>query len=90
MRGIYHFLWDCGRMGEVTGLFVADSAEVDASIGRIAYLGEVLGKHSEINDYITGDDVQLCTEDQEFIDKALEYGLVPTGYNPLDYIDNDN
>jgi hypothetical protein len=86
MRGIYHFFWDCGRMGELTGMFVADSSEVAAAVGRTASFDDVLGKHSEIYEDIKTGDIRLCTEDQEFIDKAIEYGVVPTGYNPLDYL----
>lgn len=86
MRGIYHFFWYCGRMGELTGVFVADSAEVAAAIGCTAMFGEALGKHSDIYGDIKEGDIGLCTEDQSFIDRAIEYGLVPTGYNPLDYL----
>jgi hypothetical protein len=27
MEGIYKFYWDCGRMGEIEGIFIADSKD---------------------------------------------------------------
>jgi hypothetical protein len=90
MRGIYHFFWDYGRMGKLDGIFVADSEEIVAAIGKTAAFGEVLGHYSDIYDDIKNGDIQLCTEDQVFIDKAIEYGVVPIGYNPLNCIDEDD
>jgi hypothetical protein len=90
MRGIYHFFWDYGRMGEVTGVFVAEDSDVKSATGKKVYFGEILGKHSEVHGFIKPNDIQLLTDNQDFIDLAEQYGLVPTGYNPLDYMDNDD
>lgn len=49
MRKLWKFHWDCGRMGDVEGLFVWPEEEAEASIGSEVYLGEVLGKHSDIS-----------------------------------------
>jgi hypothetical protein len=90
MRGIYDFFWDYRRMGIITGVFVAEDSDVESAIGKNVYFGEILGKHSEVYGVIKPGDIGLLTDNQEFIDLAEQYGLVPTGYNPLDYMDNDN
>ena len=83
MRKVYRFHWDCGRNGDLTGVFVADEEEIQASIGRHVYFGEVLGKHSEIYGDLGADDFQELTDDQDFIEKAEKFRLVPTGFNPI-------
>lgn len=75
-----------GRMGELEGVFVADEAEVQKAMGRTVYFGEVLGKHSDISTTLDGENVTLLTDDQEFIQKAKEYGLVPVGIDPIAYL----
>lgn len=84
MRKLYKFHWDCGRMGDLVGVFAAEEAAVRAAVGREVYFGEVLGKHSEIYGDVTEDDFEVLTDDQAFIDQAIAYGLLPTGHNPLD------
>jgi hypothetical protein len=45
---LYKFHWYCGRLGDLSGLFVSSRAAVSSVIGMDVYFGEVLGKHSEI------------------------------------------
>lgn len=85
MQGLYKFYCDCGRMGDLEGIFLADSSEVDALVGKTVYFGEVLGKHSDIRVEITGKNVWLLTDDEDFISKAVEYGLSCSGYDPVWY-----
>lgn len=89
MKGIYSFKWDCGRMGDLTGMFVADSADVKNIIGKRVYFGDVLGKHSDVEGTVKSVDFTLETDDQEFIAKFEDiFGEdFATGYNPLDYYD---
>lgn len=86
MLGLYKFFWDCGRNGNLEGVFVATAEEVEDLIGKDVYFGEVLGKHSEIYGTIERGDLDLLTEDQDFIEKAQSYGIDYSGYNPFDYI----
>jgi hypothetical protein len=88
MKGIYSFHWDCGRMGEVNGLFVADSADVEKAIGREVYLGEILGKHSEICGELEAEDVTLKSDDPNHVEIFEKLGLA-TGHNPLSYLDDE-
>lgn len=91
MKGLYSFNWDCGRMGEVSGTFIADSADVAKVQGKYIYFGEILGKHSEVYGNIDDGDIVLETDDQTFLE-TFEHILGEgwsTGYNPLDYYDAD-
>lgn len=83
---LYKFHWYCGRMGDVEGVFVADEDVVTKCIGRFCYLGEVLGKHSEVRGTLDAEDMTVLTDDQDFIAKAVDFGLVPMGHNPIDAI----
>lgn len=87
MLKLYRFWWDCGRQGHVEGVFAEDSETVENLIGREVYFGEILGKHSDINGPLESGDLTVLCEDKDFIQKAIEYKLVPIGYNPLDYIE---
>lgn len=83
MKKLYRYYLDCGRMGSLGGLFVADDELVKKCIGIEVYFGEVLGKHSDVAAVLQDDQLSVLTDDQDFIDKAVEYGLVPTGYDPI-------
>lgn len=91
MKNLYSFYWDCGRMGSLDGMFVASPEEVENAIGREAYFGEVLGKHSEISGTIEEDHITLVSDDQEKVKWLVEVtGGFPTinGFNPLEYIED--
>ena len=73
-------------MGNVEGIFVSTKEEIKKNIGEDVYFGEILGKHSEIYGVLKESDLNILTEDQDFIEKSILYGTSETGYNPLDYI----
>ena len=87
MKKLYSFYWDCGRMGGLDGIFIAEESEVKAIIGKEIYFGEVLGKHSEICGTLDEDDIVVKTDDQAFIKQLHEIMDCNTisGFNPLDY-----
>lgn len=85
MKKLYRFNWDCGRQGSVEGVFAAEDFEVEKAIGKMVYLGEILGKHSEIYDELGKDDLEVLTENQDFINE-FESIVGDCGYNPLTYI----
>ncbi len=89
MKKLFKFHWDCGRMGDLDGAFVATQEEVDAIIGKEVYFGEILGKHSDIHGDLEKDNFTVLTDDQDFIAKAEKFGLVPMGHHPLAYIDEE-
>lgn len=90
MLKLYEYYLDCGRMGSLSGLFVADDAVVEAAIGKRVYFGEVLGKHSEVYGTLDREELTVKSEDQEFIAKLVDLlGSDISGYNPLGYITCD-
>jgi hypothetical protein len=91
MYKLYRFNWDCGRMGEVEGVFVADEKEVQKAIGKGVYFGEILGKHSEIWGTLGEEDLTVISDDWDFVQKILsDFGTtLISGYNPLYYLDEE-
>lgn len=86
-ENLYRFQWDCGRMGDVEGLFIASQDEVDAAIGKPIYFGEILGKHSEVYGDLDEGDISLVSDDQEKVGWLRELlGSNVSGYSPLGYI----
>ena len=95
MLKLYSFYLDCGRMGEIGGLFVADPKIVSDALGKEMNFGEALGKHSEVYDTFDEDQIEMLSDDQDKIQWLI--GVVGattscssiSGYNPLDYIVDD-
>lgn len=87
MLKLYSFYWDCGRMGGVEGLFVADDQDVADAIGQEVYFGDILGKHSDVYGTLDPQDITVISEDQEKISWLVSLlGADVSGYNPLGYI----
>jgi hypothetical protein len=86
MKMLWKFHWDCERMGSVEGIFAAETEEVFAAIGKKVYFGEILGKHSEICGKLKDGDIVQLIDDEDFIAKAEMFGIIPSGYNPLEYL----
>jgi hypothetical protein len=95
MFKLYSFYVDCGRSGEIEGLFIALEDAVKDSYGKFVHLGEVLGKHSDISfdleedmftDYFAG---QPDAESKH--QKAIDLFGIGTisGCNPFDYIEKE-
>lgn len=90
MLGLYKFDWNCGRMGEVEGLFITSEEVVKELDGEEVYFGEILGKHSKVYGSIDKNDIKVMSKDQDLIKKLYDiFGSSISGYNPLDYIKED-
>jgi len=87
MQKIFRYYEDFGRMGDLEGIFVATEEEI-SNAPETVYFGEVLGKHSDVYSDEWKKHITVLTDDQEFIARALFYGLCGTGYNPLEYFDD--
>lgn len=103
MLKLYKFYWDWGRMGGLSGLFVADPKVVESCIGKTVQFGEILGKHSDVYGELEEDDLTVISDDQEKILwlmgvisegefstvslSELQYFSI-SGYNPLEAIDD--
>lgn len=89
---LYTFYWDCGRMGDVEGLFAASQDEIDKAVGKRIYFGEILGKHSEIYGTLDVGDLTKLDVSEDIV--AILVDAVGrtniSGYNPLDYLPEED
>ena len=76
MKAIYEFFWDCGRQGDVTGLFVCDKEKVESFIGKEVYFGEILGKHSEVYGSLDKKDLTINYNTSNRLGLSLKYSLI--------------
>lgn len=80
---LWKFFWDCGRQGEVEGTFVASRQEIEDALGKTVYLGEALGKHSEVYGDLEEKDVTLLSANGSVVELFLQH-IGSVGYDPLD------
>jgi hypothetical protein len=83
---LYKMDFDCGRMGSLFGVFLAEPQAVAAAMGKQIYFGEVLGKHSEICGPLGADEVKALDVPDEFVKEFAKHFPDGFGYNPLKYI----
>ena len=85
-NAVYKLKFDCGRQGELEGLFVAPRSHVKKLIesGINVYFGEVLGKHSEVCGPVEASEIIFVSDNPEVI-KVIEEFDLQNGYNPFDY-----
>lgn len=86
--GIYRFYWDCGRNGDLSGIFIADADAVEKIQGKEVYFGEVLGKHSDIHGTIDPGEITLVSDKPSDVEVFARLGL-DNGYNPFSYLGED-
>lgn len=92
MKQLYRFNLDCGRMGELEGLFITTPEVLNKALNKTIYLYEVLGKHSEIEVTITNDTLTLLSEDQDKLEWLLNINggfETISGINPLEYVEEE-
>lgn len=89
MKCLYRFNLDYGRMGSLTGLFVASPEKIKNLIGKEVYFGEVLGKHSDVFSIMEESDFKLLTDDQDFISKFIQFDC-ESGINPFHYMEDED
>ena len=88
---LWRFFWDCGRSGEIEGLFVATEEEVDNIVGKFVNFGEVLGKHSDIYGTIECGEILQIDAPVEFINMGREiFGKTWSGYNPFNFLEEED
>lgn len=85
-KAVYKLKVDCGRQGELEGLFIAKKNHVKILLesGLEIYFGEVLGKHSEIYGILEEKEVIFVSDSQEVID-IIETHELQNGFNPFEY-----
>lgn len=91
MKVLAKFYWNCGRSGKIDGLFIAEKSKIEAAHGKHVYLGEVLGKHSDIYGDLDEEDITIISEDPviiETLSNLFEDDTI-SGFNPLEYIQEE-
>lgn len=85
-KAVFKLHVDCGRMGELEGLFISTKEKVDKLIESEIeiYFGEVLGKHSEIYVALEEKDVSFVSDSPEVVNITEQHRL-QNGFNPFDY-----
>jgi len=70
-------------MGELEGLFSATPSDIAFLDGKALDFGDALGKHSEIYFQFEINQIEVVSEDQEFIKKFNEILPEGVGTNPF-------
>ena len=84
---LWKFYWNCGRDGNVRGLFIASEEEINENLNKDIYFGEILGKHSEVSGTLGEEDLTKMDLDSETVEKVTKVlGSTWSGYNPLGYV----
>jgi len=90
MKGIYRFEHNCGRMGKLSGIFTAESEDVEKINGQTVIFGDVLGKHSEIyTDIDTDENLKLISDTPADVEMFERLELA-TGHDPFYFWEGDD
>ena len=92
MLVLVSFYVDCGRSGDLHGLFVCEKEELDGAYGKVAHFGEVLGKHSDVVVTLDEGDFEIMSDDKELIAKLVKVAgsYDVCGYNPLHWAEDED
>ena len=85
-KGVYKLEASYGRMGDLSGIFIATDSDVKKLISSKikVYFGEVLGKHSEVYGAMDEGDIVLLTDSKDAVKLVEKHGL-SNGLNPFEY-----
>ncbi len=85
-EAIFKLEFDCGRAGELTGVFVSTREKVSKLIesGIEVYFGDVLGKHSDVCGAVEEGEITFATDSAEVVQLFKELNL-SSGINPFEY-----
>lgn len=75
-------LFEVMRFGKIEEFFITTQEELDTVKGMSLYFGEELGKHTEFSIPISDKYITVITDDADFINKVLGYGMVSRAYRP--------
>ena len=83
MKKLWKIRWDTGY-GYLNGLFLATDIEVKSLIGKVLYICEQNGKHSEIEWTVEDGEIELFSDDEYVISHVK-----PFGYNPFEFLPDE-
>lgn len=78
---------DFGRMGELDALLIMPEQQFKDMSGSTVYLGERLGKHSDVEADLCPENFKVICDDQDFIDKLRKYVTNPDYPNHISGVD---
>lgn len=78
---------DFGRMGELDALVIMSEQQFKNMSGSSVYLGEQLGKHSEVEADLSPENFKVVCDDQEFIANLRKYVTHPNYPNHVSGVD---
>ena len=86
MKAVFKMNVDCGRMGNLEGVFIAEKEDVEnlRKSGIQVYFGEVLGKHSVIYGKIDDSEITFVSDAPEVV-SVIESNGLESGFNPFGY-----
>jgi hypothetical protein len=91
MEKLFKMELDFGRQGEIEGVFYSTDERVNAIEGKDLRFGEALGKHSNVSCSLDAGDIELVTDNKEFLDMAKDLGInLESGTNPFWYYTCDD
>lgn len=73
MKALFKMNFDCGRNGNLEGVFIADTEDVKYLVENniSVYFGEVLGKHSDVSGCVDESEISLITSDENILDIVM-------------------
>ena len=86
---LFKFYKSFGRIGDIEGLFTATDEDIEYLKGKALDFGEALGKHSEIYFPFEMDQIEVVSDDQDFIKKFNEILPDGVGSNPFDVVGDE-
>jgi len=69
---LYQFYEDCGRMGDLEGLFACTEEDYQKALGKTAWLDEPLGKHSEFDVTVTESNTKVLDISEETVKVLID------------------
>lgn len=83
---MYRYSEDFGRMGTLSGVFLADADDLGWFMGAEVWVDEALGKHSEVQVHFNMNTIELLdVSDQTVQDLFRVLGKNISGTTPYDY-----
>lgn len=80
---------DFGRMGDLFAAFLSTPRLLLSAEGKVAYFGEVLGKHSDISYTIDLADFSFSEITNDDVAVLAKYEMTDVGLNPLESIQEE-
>ena len=86
MKNLYKMSVDFRRGGSLEGVFLATPEEIERLFKVELSFGEVNGKHSDVYGTLNENEIELVTDNREFLEMAEKLNInLESGYNPLNY-----